>query len=155
MTNSAVLTTPIDQTLFEALVVAHKTRDTGKPAIEDPLGSKLTYKKLIIGAQVLGAKLAPMLPPPASAVGVLLPNSAGVAVTFFALQTIGRVPGDAQFLCRHRQRCLGMQSGERLGRADVPGLRRKGTFGIAHPGHRAGRARDLSGRHTPNDNICR
>ncbi len=34
MTDSAVLTTPIDQTLFEALVLAHKTRDTGKPAIE-------------------------------------------------------------------------------------------------------------------------
>ncbi|RUP09474.1 acyl-[ACP]--phospholipid O-acyltransferase [Hyphomicrobium sp.] len=97
MTDSAVLTTPIDQTLFEALVVARKTRDTGKPAIEDPLGSKLSYKKLIVGAQVLGAKLAPMLPPPASAVGVLLPNSAGVAVTFFALQTIGRVPAMLNF----------------------------------------------------------
>ena len=66
MTDSAVLTTPIDQTLFEALVVAHQTRDTGKPVIEDPLGTKLTYKKLIVGAQVLGAKLAPMLPPQAS-----------------------------------------------------------------------------------------
>ncbi|HEY8128310.1 MAG TPA: MFS transporter, partial [Hyphomicrobium sp.] len=97
MTDSAVLTTPIDQTLFEALILAHKTRDTGKPVIEDPLGTKLTYKKLIVGAQVLGAKIAPMLSPPASAVGVLLPNSAGVAVTFFALQTIGRVPAMLNF----------------------------------------------------------
>lgn len=97
MTDSAVLTTPIDQTLFEALVAAHKTRDTGKPAIEDPLGTKLSYKKLIVGAQVLGAKLAPMLPPPGSSVGVLLPNSAGVAVTFFALQTVGRVPAMLNF----------------------------------------------------------
>jgi acyl-[acyl-carrier-protein]-phospholipid O-acyltransferase / long-chain-fatty-acid--[acyl-carrier-protein] ligase len=97
MTDSAVLTTPIDQTLFEALVLAHKTRDTGKPVIEDPLGTKLTYKKLIVGAQVLGGKIAPMLSPPASAVGVLLPNSAGVAVTFFALQTIGRVPAMLNF----------------------------------------------------------
>ncbi|MFT3729885.1 MAG: acyl-[ACP]--phospholipid O-acyltransferase [Hyphomicrobium sp.] len=97
MTDTAVLTTPIDQTLFEALVLAHKTRDTGKPAIEDPLGTKLTYKKLIVGAQVLGAKIAPMLPPVGSSVGVLLPNSAGVAVTFFALQTIGRVPAMLNF----------------------------------------------------------
>jgi acyl-[acyl-carrier-protein]-phospholipid O-acyltransferase/long-chain-fatty-acid--[acyl-carrier-protein] ligase len=97
MTDSAVLTTPIDQTLFEALVAARKTRDTGKPAIEDPLGSKLSYKTLIVGAQVLGAKLAPMLPGQGETVGVLLPNSAGVAVTFFALQTIGRVPAMLNF----------------------------------------------------------
>jgi acyl-[acyl-carrier-protein]-phospholipid O-acyltransferase/long-chain-fatty-acid--[acyl-carrier-protein] ligase len=97
MTDSAVLTTPIDQTLFEALVLARRTRDTGKPAIEDPLGTKLTYKKLIAGAQVLGAKLAPMLPVEGDAVGVLLPNSAGVAVTFFALQTMGRVPAMLNF----------------------------------------------------------
>jgi acyl-[acyl-carrier-protein]-phospholipid O-acyltransferase / long-chain-fatty-acid--[acyl-carrier-protein] ligase len=97
MTDTAVLTTPIDQTLFEALVLARDTRDTGKPAIEDPLGSKLSYKKLIVGAQVLGAKIAPILPPVGSSVGVLLPNSAGVAVTFFALQTIGRVPAMLNF----------------------------------------------------------
>ena len=97
MTDSAVLTTPIDQTLFEALVQARHTRDTGKPAIQDPLGTKLSYKKLIVGAQVLGAKLAPMLPEPGQSVGVLLPNSAGVAVTFFALQTAGRVPAMLNF----------------------------------------------------------
>ena len=90
MTDSAVLTAPIDQTLFEALVLAWKTRDTGRPAIEDPLGAKLSYKKLIIGAQVLGAKIAEFAPQGAC-VGVLLPNTAGVAVTFFALQNIGRV----------------------------------------------------------------
>lgn len=96
MTDSAVMTTPIDQTLFEALALAKTTRDTGKPIVEDPLGTKLTYKKLIIGAQVLGAKLA-ALTPEGGNVGVLLPNSAGVAVTFFALQTIGRVPAMLNF----------------------------------------------------------
>ena len=96
MTDSAVLTTPLDQTLFEALVLAWKTRDTGRPAVEDPLGGKLSYKKLIIGAQVLGAKIAPMAPQGAS-VGVLLPNAAGVAVTFFALQSIGRVAAMLNF----------------------------------------------------------
>ncbi len=96
MTDSAVLTTPIDQTLFEALVLAKNTRDTGRPVIEDPLGGKLSYKKLITGAQVLGAKIAP-LAPPGAAVGVLLPNAAGVAVTFFALQSIGRVAAMLNF----------------------------------------------------------
>ncbi|MGB8400424.1 AMP-binding protein, partial [Bradyrhizobium sp.] len=96
MTDSAVMTAPIDMTLFEALVLAKTTRDTGRPAVEDPLGTKLSYKKLIIGAQVLGAKIAP-LAPQGAAVGVLLPNSAGVAVTFFALQSIGRIAAMLNF----------------------------------------------------------
>lgn len=96
MVDTAVRTANLDQTLFSALVEAKATRDTGKPAIEDPLGTQLSYGKLILGAQVLGAKLAP-LAPEGAAVGVMLPNSAGVAVTFFALQTIGRVPAMLNF----------------------------------------------------------
>jgi acyl-[acyl-carrier-protein]-phospholipid O-acyltransferase / long-chain-fatty-acid--[acyl-carrier-protein] ligase len=96
MTDSAVLTTNIDQSLFEALVLARKTRDTGRPALEDPLGGKLSYKKLIVGAQVLGAKIAPLAPRGGS-VGILLPNAVGVAVTFFALQSIGRVAAMLNF----------------------------------------------------------
>lgn len=96
MTDTAVMTAPIDMTLFEALDLAYRTRDTGRPAIEDPLGTKLSYKKLITGAQVLGAKIAP-LAKQGEAVGVLLPNSAGVAVTFFALQAIGRVAAMLNF----------------------------------------------------------
>lgn len=96
MVDAAVKTANLDQTLFEALVEARTTRDTGKPAIEDPLGSRLSYGKLILGAQVLGSKLAE-LAPVGAAVGVMLPNSAGVAVTFFALQTIGRIPAMLNF----------------------------------------------------------
>ena len=96
MVETAVKTANLDQTLFSALAEAKATRDTGKPAIEDPLGTQLTYGKLITSAQVLGAKLAP-LAPEGAAVGVMLPNSAGVAVTFFALQTIGRVPAMLNF----------------------------------------------------------
>ena len=96
MTNAAVMTAPYRTTLFEALGAASQIHDTGTPIVEDPLGTKLTYKKLIVGAQVLGAKIAE-LSAPGEAVGVLLPNSAGVAVTFFALQAIGRVPAMLNF----------------------------------------------------------
>lgn len=96
MVDSAVLTANLDQTLFSALVEARATRDTGKPAIEDALGTKISYSKLILGAQVLGRKIAP-LAPEGAAIGVLLPNAAGVAVTFFALQSIGRVPAMLNF----------------------------------------------------------
>ena len=96
MVEAAVATTPIDRTLFEALADAHKTRDIGRPAVADPLGIELSYRQLILAAQVLGPKLAPYAGP-GGAVGVMLPNSAGVAITFFALQAIGRVPAMINF----------------------------------------------------------
>jgi len=96
LVNTAVRTAPLDQTLLDALVLAKRTRDTGKPVLEDPLGTRISYGKLILGAQVLGAKLAP-LARDGEAVGVMLPNSVGVAVTFFGLQTIGRVPAMINF----------------------------------------------------------
>ncbi len=96
MVNAAVETAPIDRTLFEALAEARAARDIGHPMIADPLGTQLSYKRLILSAQVLGRRLEP-LAPRGAAVGVMLPNSAGVAVTFFALQTIGRVPAMINF----------------------------------------------------------
>ncbi len=96
MVDTAFQTANIDQTLFQALLEARDLRDTGKPAIADPLGTSLSYKRLIMGAQVLGKKLMP-LAGVGENVGVMLPNSAGVAVTFFALQSIGRVPAMLNF----------------------------------------------------------
>ena len=96
MVDSAVETARTDQTLFSALVEARDTRATARPAVEDPMGTKLSYKRLVLGAQILGAKLSNE-GKPGSSIGVLLPNSAGVAVTFFALQTIGRVPAMINF----------------------------------------------------------
>lgn len=96
MTNAAVMTAPYETTLFQALGTARTLYETATPIVEDPLGTKLSYKKLIVGAQVLGTKIAAMSAP-GEAVGVLLPNSAGVAVTFFALQSIGRVAAMLNF----------------------------------------------------------
>jgi acyl-[acyl-carrier-protein]-phospholipid O-acyltransferase/long-chain-fatty-acid--[acyl-carrier-protein] ligase len=96
MVDTAVMTAPIDQTLFDALALARQTRDTGKTAIEDPLGTKLSYRKLIVSSQVLARKLE-RYAGEGSAIGVMLPNSAAVAVTFFALQSIGRVPAMLNF----------------------------------------------------------
>ncbi len=96
-----------------------------------------------------------MLPPPGSAVGVLLPNSAGVAVTFFALQTIARVPAMFELLSRHGERTLGMQSRKRVGRADLAGLRRKGTFRSPRPIDRRRCKGDLPGRRASDDHLRR
>jgi len=96
MAAAAVKTAPADRTLFSALVEAGRLYDTGQPIVEDPLGTKLTYRQLVLGSQALGAKLMP-LTKAGEAVGVLLPNSAGAAVTFYALQATGRVPAMLNF----------------------------------------------------------
>ena len=96
MIDAMVKNAMLDHTLFEALAHAHRDRDTGKPIIEDALGTSLTFRKLILGAQVLSRKLENGTTAGEN-VGVLLPNSAGVAVVFMALQSIGRVPAMLNF----------------------------------------------------------
>ncbi len=96
MVDAAVSTTPTDRTIFEAVAAAKNERSAAKVAIEDPLGTKLSMAKLITGAQVLGGKLE-TTSEVGGAVGVMLPNSAGVAVVFLALQGIGRVPAMINF----------------------------------------------------------
>ncbi len=96
MVDTAVETADTDRTLFKAVCDAARDYDTGKPIVEDPLHTRLSYKKLITGAQVLGRKFEPFAPV-GDNVGVLLPNAAGVAVTLLALQGIGRVPAMLNF----------------------------------------------------------
>ena len=96
MIDAMVLNATMDQTLFEGLAGAWRNRDTGRPAVEDPLSGALSYRKLILGAQVLGRKLEG-LTGVGENVGVLLPNANGTVATFFALQTIGRVPAMLNF----------------------------------------------------------
>ena len=96
MVDAMVQNAMLNHTLFEALAHAYRDRDTGKPIIQDALGTSLTYRKLILGAQVLSRKLEHDTAIGEN-IGVLLPNSAGVAVVFMALQTIGRVPAMLNF----------------------------------------------------------
>jgi acyl-[acyl-carrier-protein]-phospholipid O-acyltransferase / long-chain-fatty-acid--[acyl-carrier-protein] ligase len=96
MLDASVKTARIDRTLFEALGDAARTKSSAKVALQDPLGTKLTTKKLMVGTQVLGAKLEPFAPVGGS-IGVMLPTSVGAAVTLFALFGIGRVPAMINF----------------------------------------------------------
>lgn len=96
MVDAMVKTAMLNRTLFEGLAHAYRDRDTGKPILADALGTKLTYRKLILGAQVLSHKLE-FNTRVGENIGVLLPNSAGVAVVFMSLQSIGRVPAMLNF----------------------------------------------------------
>jgi acyl-[acyl-carrier-protein]-phospholipid O-acyltransferase/long-chain-fatty-acid--[acyl-carrier-protein] ligase len=80
-----------DRTVFDALIDARDKYGAKKPILEDQERRPLSYTDLIRAAFALGRKLA-AITTPGERVGVLLPSSAGVVVTFFALHAIGRVP---------------------------------------------------------------
>ncbi len=79
-----------EETLVDALIAA-RAKYGDKEILEDQDRKPLTYTGLIRAAFVLGRKIAAMTQP-AERVGVLLPSSMGVVVTFFGLHAYGRVP---------------------------------------------------------------
>ena len=65
-------------------------------AVEDPVTGSLTYKRLLLGAAVLGKKLMP-LASEGKALGVMLPNANGAVVTILGVMSGGRVPAMINF----------------------------------------------------------
>jgi acyl-[acyl-carrier-protein]-phospholipid O-acyltransferase/long-chain-fatty-acid--[acyl-carrier-protein] ligase len=82
--------------VFDALVNARIKRGAAFPILEDQDRKVLTYGDLIRASFALGGKLKAMSAPK-ERVGVLLPSSAGAAVTFFALIAVGRIPAMLNF----------------------------------------------------------
>ncbi|MCY0147591.1 AMP-binding protein [Hoeflea sp. G2-23] len=76
--------------LFLAFRDAADRYGRSDPVLEDALGGKLTYKRLLVGARALGARFE-KISQPGEALGVLLPNANAVMVTFLAIQSAGRV----------------------------------------------------------------
>jgi len=79
------------RSLFDALIDASAEFGLMKPILEDQDRKPLTYRDLIRACFALGRKLAARTKP-GERVALLLPTSAGAAVTFFALQAIARTP---------------------------------------------------------------
>jgi acyl-[acyl-carrier-protein]-phospholipid O-acyltransferase/long-chain-fatty-acid--[acyl-carrier-protein] ligase len=77
--------------LFDALLDARARYGPKKPIIEDIDRRPLTYDDLVRASFALGRRLSPITRP-GERVGVMLPSSVGVTVTFFALHAVGRVP---------------------------------------------------------------
>src|SRR5262249_39617863 len=84
MSDLVFRTTSTDRTVIEAVIGAAQCYGAGRVAIEDPLAGPLSYRKLLLGTAVLGRKLIPMADV-GEAVGVMLPNANGAAVTTLAL----------------------------------------------------------------------
>jgi len=88
-------------TVFAALLDAAKRYGDDNAIVEDSEGTALSYKRLILAALVLGAKLTRDTQP-GEAVGVLLPNVSGLAVTVVALMAHRRVPALLNFTAGSR-----------------------------------------------------
>jgi acyl-[acyl-carrier-protein]-phospholipid O-acyltransferase/long-chain-fatty-acid--[acyl-carrier-protein] ligase len=89
-------TTDADKTLFDAVVEAGDKYGMGRLAVEDPVAGKLSYRKLLVGARVLGEKLD-ALEKPGAPIGLMLPNSNAAAVTFLGLNSAGHPPAMINF----------------------------------------------------------
>ncbi len=96
MSDLVFRTTSTDRTVFQALLQAAEDHGRGRVAVEDPVSGALSYRKLLMGAAILGDKLM-RYAPVGGTVGVMLPNANGAVVTFFALMTAGRVPAMINF----------------------------------------------------------
>ncbi|PSJ61255.1 AMP-binding protein [Pseudaminobacter soli (ex Li et al. 2025)] len=78
------------RSLFLAVRDAALRTGASYPILEDPISGKLSYRKLFIGARLLGLHLASVTAP-GEAVGVLLPNSNGLVATLMGLASGSRV----------------------------------------------------------------
>ncbi|HEY2136473.1 MAG TPA: acyl-[ACP]--phospholipid O-acyltransferase [Xanthobacteraceae bacterium] len=96
MSDLVFRTTSTDRTVVEAVIEAAQDYGASRVAVEDPVAGALSYRKLLIGAAVLGRKLIPFADA-GEALGVMLPNANGAVVTILAVMSIGRVPAMINF----------------------------------------------------------
>ncbi len=95
MTQMVYDTSPVEATLFEALIDAKKTFGKAK-VLEDIERNPLGYKRIITGAFALGEEMAKSTHEDEN-VGLLLPNSSASVVAFFACHAYKRTPAMLNF----------------------------------------------------------
>lgn len=81
----------VNMTIFEATARAAHIHGGQRIAAEDTTSGTITYKRLLLGAAILGRKLSP-LSAPREAVGVLMPNANATLALILGLVSSGRVP---------------------------------------------------------------
>jgi acyl-[acyl-carrier-protein]-phospholipid O-acyltransferase/long-chain-fatty-acid--[acyl-carrier-protein] ligase len=89
-------TSRMDRSVFETVAEAATIHGESRIAVEDPVTGSLSYRKLLTGARVLGEKLMP-LAAEGRAIGVMLPNANGAAITVLGLMSANRVPAMINF----------------------------------------------------------
>lgn len=79
------------QNIFQAFVGAANKYGSKEPILEDAVGSKFSYGRLLTGARLLGKRFTKFTEK-GEFVPVLLPNTNAVLSAFLGLQSGGRVP---------------------------------------------------------------
>ncbi|MDG4883784.1 AMP-binding protein [Mesorhizobium sp. WSM4884] len=82
--------TDLDRGLFLGMRDAADRVGASHPIIEDVISGALSYRKMFIGARVLGRRFEAVTAP-GEAVGLLLPNANGVVLSFVGLISAARV----------------------------------------------------------------
>lgn len=90
MAEARLATTDPNLTLFQAVRNAAEHFGPGKIALEDATGSRLSYRRLLIGARILGRHFG-RLTKPGEAVGVMLPNANAAVLALLGIASAGRV----------------------------------------------------------------
>ena len=91
MSDMMFQTSDRQKTLFQSLLDCRMTHGGNDGILEDVERNPMSYNKLILSCFVLGRHLA-RRSVARETLGVMLPNTNGCVVTFFALQLYGRVP---------------------------------------------------------------
>ncbi|MCC6232204.1 MAG: AMP-binding protein [Verrucomicrobiales bacterium] len=82
--------------LLNAIVETARLHPSFK-VLQDATGQKLSYRRLLVGAELLSRQWSRQLQPEARHVGVLLPNVNAAAATVISLWAAGRVPAMLNF----------------------------------------------------------
>lgn len=102
---------PAGATLFAALLAARNRHGADKDILEDVERKPLTYRRLVLGAWIIGDKLADQTRK-GEAVGVLLPNVNGLMLTLFGLNAFGRVAALLNFTAGTRNLKAAIETAE-------------------------------------------
>lgn len=96
MTSALFHSNHLQQTLFQSLLDASHTHGKNHIIAEDIERQPITYSQLLTRSFILGNRLC-KFSKPGENIGLLLPNSIGAIVTFFALQAYARIPAMLNF----------------------------------------------------------
>ncbi len=89
-------TTDANRTILKAVAQAAKKHGMARVALEDPLSGSLSYRKLLIGARLLGGKFQD-LAAKGQPVGLMLPNANAAGAALLGLISANRPPAMINF----------------------------------------------------------
>jgi acyl-[acyl-carrier-protein]-phospholipid O-acyltransferase/long-chain-fatty-acid--[acyl-carrier-protein] ligase len=79
-----------NRTLFFALRDAADRFGPGRIILEDPVSGVMSYRRLFVGARLLGRRFR-ALGKPGDAIGLMLPNANAMVAAFLGIQSAGRI----------------------------------------------------------------